>query len=70
MSDPTAQATYKVVSGDNLWNISRTLLSAHCGKEPGNAEILKMIDQFVALNQIVNRDLIYPDQVLKIPDLR
>lgn len=60
-------ATYKVVPGDNLWNISRTLLTAKNGNEPSNQEIMAMVNQFVSLNAIVNRDLIYPDQVLKIP---
>ena len=62
-------ATYKVVPGDNLWNISRTLLTAKNGKEPSNQEIMAMVNQFVSLNAIVNRDLIYPDQVLKIPQV-
>ncbi|MBP9093067.1 LysM peptidoglycan-binding domain-containing protein [bacterium] len=62
-------ATYKVVPGDNLWNISRTLLAAKNGKEPSNQEIMAMVNQFVSLNAIVNRDLIYPDQVLKIPQV-
>lgn len=66
-SDAGSVPTYKVVPGDNLWNISRTLLSAHAGKEPSNAEIMKMVNEFVELNKIANRDLIYPDQVLQIP---
>lgn len=67
--DSEPLATYKVVSGDNLWNISRTLLTAKSGKEPSNQEIMAMVNQFVSLNAIVNRDLIYPDQVLKIPQV-
>lgn len=63
------QATYKVVAGDNLWNISRTLLTARNGKEPTNQEIMAMVNEFVSLNAIVNRDLIYPDQVLTIPQV-
>jgi len=69
MPEPAANATYKVASGDNLWNISRTLLCAHRGSEPDNAEIMKLVNQFVSLNKIVNRDLIYPDQILQIPDI-
>lgn len=61
------EPTYKVVAGDNLWNISRTLLAAHKGETPSNGEIMNMVNKFVELNAIVNRDLIYPDQVLKIP---
>jgi nucleoid-associated protein YgaU len=61
------EPTYKVVAGDNLWNISRTLLAAHSGETPSNAEIMTMVNKFVELNSIPNRDLIYPDQVLKIP---
>jgi hypothetical protein len=30
---------------------------------------MAMVNQFVSLNAIVNRDLIYPDQVLKIPQV-
>lgn len=67
ISDPPV--TYKVVPGDNLWNISRTLLTAKNGKDPSNQEIMAMVNQFVSLNAIVNRDLIYPDQVLKIPQV-
>ncbi len=63
----STEPTYKVVAGDNLWNISRTLLTAHAGKEPSNAEIMNLVNEFVALNQIANRDLIYPDQILQIP---
>ncbi len=66
-SDVRPEPTYKVVPGDNLWNISRTLLTAQAGKEPSNAEIMKMVNEFVTLNKIPNRDLIYPDQVLQIP---
>ena len=67
ISDPPV--TYKVVPGDNLWNISRTLLTAKNGKDPTNQEIMAMVNEFVSLNSIVNRDLIYPDQVLKIPQV-
>ncbi|HBR32239.1 MAG: SafA/ExsA family spore coat assembly protein [Eubacteriales bacterium] len=49
-----ANSTYRVVSGDTLWKISRRY-------EIG-------LDEIIAANpQIKNPDLIYPDQIINIP---
>lgn len=49
----SGQNTYVVVKGDTLWGISRRYHTT--------------VDTLVALNNIANRNLIYPGQVIKLP---
>ncbi|OCA84740.1 LysM peptidoglycan-binding domain-containing protein [Bacillus sp. FJAT-27986] len=51
----TFAETYTVRSGDNLWNIS----------ERNNVNFQALLE---VNNQIPNKDLIYPDQVINLPD--
>ena len=56
------QRTYKVKKGDNLWNISKKYL----GKATRWPEIYKL-NKGKGKNQIKNPNLIYPNQVFKLP---
>ena len=56
-TSPTTANTYTVAKGDNLWAI--------CRKFYGNGNLYKKL---AAFNKIKNASLIYPGQVIKIPD--
>ena len=55
-------ATYTVKKGDNLWNIAKAQLSSGAS----NSEISKKVSELAKVNDLVNPDLIYPGQVLKL----
>jgi nucleoid-associated protein YgaU len=65
--DTATDKEYTVVAGDNLWKIARAHLTELEGKRPNNADVLKLVNEIVARNNIKNPNLIYPDQKFIIP---
>ncbi len=65
--DKVTDKEYTVVAGDNLWKIARAHLTELEGKRPNNADVLKLVNEIVARNNIKNPNLIYPDQKFIIP---
>ena len=61
-----AAKTYTVKRGDNLWNISKALLTEETGKTPTDAEIQKKVNRLAAINNLNNPNLIYVGQVLDL----
>ena len=60
---------YKVKQGDNLWNIAKKAL-AQSDQPADDKAILNLVSEIARINNIENPDLIYPDQKLKIPNLK
>ncbi len=60
-------ATYTVKPGDNLWSISKDVLSHQLGREPNAQEITASYKELAQLNGIQNPDLIQVGQELKLP---
>ncbi|HEY9716115.1 MAG TPA: LysM domain-containing protein [Trichormus sp.] len=58
--------SYKVRSGDNLWQIARQQLVEEHHSRPSNADIEKMINEIASKNGISNIDLIRDGQTLRI----
>jgi hypothetical protein len=71
---PEAARTWTVAPGDHLWSISERVLAAAWGRAPAEGELVPFWQRVVAGNRDRladpdNADLIYPGQVLALPDL-
>lgn len=58
--------SYKVSARDNLWSISADLLEERLGRKPTGREILAMIKQIAAANNIRNANIIRTGATLRI----
>lgn len=54
---------YKVVKGDSLWKIAKTLLSEG-GRNPTDTQIANEVNRLATKNHIKNKDLIYVGQLI------
>jgi LysM repeat protein len=62
------EKTHSVVRGDSLWKICKQELRQRSGgDEPRNAEILEMVNEMARLNNLTDKNLIRPGEILKIP---
>lgn len=70
MSDNDTVHTVTVKSGDCLWHIARTHLTATGTEAPNDADTARETDRLAKLNKLDeggrNRDLIYPGEIIKL----
>ena len=66
-SSPSATVTHTVRSGENLSCIVRNHLKA-AGASPSNREVYEMVAEVARANHLDNPDLIFPGQVLRLPN--
>jgi nucleoid-associated protein YgaU len=66
---PQAAPTWSVKAGENLWQISRAVLTDHLQRRPTNAEVVPYWHALMALNRDVAPDpnLIFVGQQLRLP---
>jgi nucleoid-associated protein YgaU len=69
-----APRTYEVQPGDHLWSIAERRLAQHLGRQPTEAEVVPYWRSVIEINRNRladprNPDLIFPEQVLVLPDL-
>jgi hypothetical protein len=69
---PAVDDHLEVVSGDNLWNVSKRHLAALTGRTPSDAEIHRYWRRVIDLNlgrlRSGDPDLIYPGEVIFMPE--
>jgi hypothetical protein len=69
---PAGNRHIEVVSGDNLWNLSKRHLAALTGRTPSDAEIHRYWRRVIDLNlghlRSGDPDLIYPGEVIVVPE--
>lgn len=69
---PAMDGHLEVVSGDNLWNVSKRHLAALTGRTPSDGEIhrywRRVIDLNLGLLRSGDPDLIYPGEVILMPE--
>jgi nucleoid-associated protein YgaU len=72
--DPATSATeHEVVGGDHLWNIAERTVADHLGRAPEDREVAAYWERLIEVNRDRladpdNPDLLFPGQVVQLPD--
>jgi nucleoid-associated protein YgaU len=70
---PALERSLTVAVGDSFWSIARHLVRDHLGRPPSDAEVIEPWLALISANRdrlvdATDPDLLYPGQVLRLPD--